>query len=205
MFTGIVADRGEVLAVQPGADSARVTVGSALLASLTPGESVAVNGVCLTASTVGDEAFAADVMAETLNRSALGDLAPGQLVNLERPVTPATLLGGHIVQGHVDGVGTIRSRTPGDGWEMVDIEIPKALSRYVVEKGSVALDGVSLTVVVCGDGWLRVSLIPETLQRTTLGIRAIGERVNVEVDVLAKYVESLLNAGAQTSSYGAKE
>jgi riboflavin synthase len=153
-----------------------------------------VNGVCLTATRIDGATIAADVMAETLQRSALDGLAAGDPVNLERPVTPTTLLGGHIVQGHVDGVGTVRERRPGDGWEIVQIETPPGLLRYVVEKGSVTVDGVSLTVVEVTDTGFSVSLIPETLRRTTLGARPPGSRVNLEVDVIAKYVEKLLHA-----------
>lgn len=200
MFTGIVAELGRVEECRPGADSVRLTVSGRLLAGVTDGESVAVNGVCLTAVDPAGERMGADVMAETLHRSALADLRPGDRVNLERPVTPTTLLGGHVVQGHVDGVGTIVDRRPGDGWEWVRIATPAGLDRYVVEKGSVAVDGVSLTVTTVDADGFEVSLIPETLRRTTLGLRGVGDRVNLEVDVLAKYVEKLLDARAGTGA-----
>jgi riboflavin synthase len=192
MFTGIVEDLGTVVALEPLAAAGRLTVRSAMLAGTSTGDSVAVNGVCLTAVEVSGTDVVADVMNETLDRSTLGALAPGDRVNLELAVTPSTRLGGHIVQGHVDGVGTVRGRRSSEHWDEVDVELPDDLARYVVEKGSVTLDGVSLTVTgVVGDV-VGVSLIPETLRRTTLGARGVGERVNVEVDVLAKYVERLL-------------
>ena len=192
MFTGIVAELGRVERIEPGSVSARLIVAGDILADVTPGESVAVNGVCLTAVRAESRRMTADVMAETLNRSTLGSLVTGAEVNLERPVTPASLLGGHVVQGHVDGVGTVVDRLPGEGFEVVTIDVSPGLTRYVVEKGSIALDGVSLTVTEVADQRITVGLIPETLRRTTLGRRAVGDRVNVEVDVLAKYVERLL-------------
>lgn len=198
MFTGIVADLGTVEQVDRRPEAARLTIVGDLLTGVAPGDSVAVNGVCLTAVEVGAARMTTDVMAETLDRSALADLAPGDRVNLELPVTPTSLLGGHMVQGHVDGVGTVVARRPGDGWELVEVAVPDTLTRYVVEKGSISLDGISLTVVSITPDRLSVSLIPETLRRTTLGFRAVGDRVNLEVDVLAKYVEKLLAAGADT-------
>jgi riboflavin synthase len=156
-----------------------------------------VDGVCLTVVDLAGGAFTADVMAETLRRSTLGGLAAGSRVNLERPVAAGGRFGGHVVQGHVDGTGTVTARTPGDRWEVVRVAVPEPLSRYVVEKGSVAVDGVSLTVAGVDEGGFTVSLIPETLTRTTLGRRGIGDPVNLEVDVLAKYVERLLPATAQ--------
>jgi riboflavin synthase len=166
------------------------------------GDSISINGVCLTVTLTSDGQFSADVMGETLDRSSLGALVPGASVNLERPMRPDGRLGGHIVQGHVDGTGTIAARTPADGWDVVRISLPAELARYVIEKGSVAVDGVSLTVSALsplpsdGGAWFEVSLIPETLQRTTLGRKQPGEPVNLEVDVIAKYVERLL-AGRQ--------
>ncbi len=160
------------------------------------GDSIAVNGVCLTVIDPTTDTFSADVMAETLAKTSLGILETGSTVNLERAVTPATRLGGHIVQGHVDGVGTVLERTPGSRWEIVRFRLPDGLRRYLVAKGSITVDGVSLTVVELGtddDGhWFTVSLIPTTLRETTLGARNVGDPVNLEVDVTAKYVESLL-------------
>ena len=199
MFTGIVEELGTVVAVEHAERSARLTVRAAFVADAAPGDSIAVNGVCLTAVDPEDDCFSADVMAETLRRSALRDLQPGERVNLERAATVSTRLGGHVVQGHVDGVGRVTRREPGDAWEMVTVDIPAELTRYVVEKGSIALDGVSLTVVSIDGTELTVSLIPETLRRTTLGSRRVGDSVNVEVDVLAKYVERLLDARTEQS------
>lgn len=197
MFTGIVEELGEVVALEELAeDAARLRLrGPVVTADARHGDSIAVNGVCLTVVDVVDGSFTADVMKETLVRSALGGLAPGSPVNLERAVTMATRLGGHLVQGHVDGVGEILSRTPAEHWELVEISLPAELSRYVVEKGSIAVDGVSLTVAALGVSSFTVSLIPTTLAATTLGRRAPGDRVNLEVDVLAKHVERLMQAG----------
>jgi riboflavin synthase len=194
MFTGIVEDLGTVAAVDELHDAARLTIHGAALDDVRPGDSVAVNGVCLTAVDVTASGFTADVMRETLQRSALGGIAAGDPVNLERAVTPTTRLGGHIVQGHVDGVGSIASRRPSQHWEEVDVDLPSELSKYVVMKGSITIDGVSLTVASIDGDRVTVSLIPETLARTTLGRRAVGDGVNIEVDVLAKYVERLLAA-----------
>jgi riboflavin synthase len=165
------------------------------------GDSIAVNGVCLTVTDVKDGVWSTDVMAETLSRSSLGSVSAGARVNLERAVTPHTRLGGHMMQGHVDGMGTIVGRVPGEHWEVVRIALPADLARYVVEKGSIAVDGVSLTVSAVSpadipEPWFEVSLIPTTLRETTLGSRAPGEPVNLEVDVIAKYVERLLTPGA---------
>ncbi|NHC14044.1 riboflavin synthase [Motilibacter deserti] len=193
MFTGIVEELGEVVGVEELGDSARLTLRGPLVTSdAVHGASIAVNGVCLTVVDVVDGVFSADVMRETLVRSSLGALRVGDRVNLERPVALSSRLGGHIVQGHVDGTGQIVSRTPGDRWEVVRVQVPAGLGRYVVEKGSITLDGVSLTVSAVGEGWLEVSLIPATLEATTLGSKGPGAPVNLEVDVLAKYVESLL-------------
>jgi riboflavin synthase len=203
LFTGIVEELGEVVALERGEASARLTVrGPEVTADASRGDSIAINGVCLTVTLTGGGEFTADVMGETLDRSSLGVLAPGAPVNLERPLRPDGRLGGHIVQGHVDGTGTIVARAPADGWDVVRISVPPELARYVVEKGSVAIDGVSLTVSALsplpaeGGAWLEVSLIPETLERTTLGSKQPGEIVNLEVDMIAKYVERLL-AGRQ--------
>ena len=165
-----------------------------MVATAVGGDSIAVCGVCLTVADIAGDRFTADVMAETLRRTALGELAVGDPVNLERAATLQTRLGGHLVQGHVDGVGRVVRRVAGSAWEVVEVELPAGLARYVVVKGSIALDGVSLTVSELNGDVVAVSLIPETLQRTTLGRRPVGAPVNVEVDVLAKHVERLLAA-----------
>ena len=194
MFTGIIEALGSVTAVDAGADSSRLTVQGAVTDGTAVGDSIAVNGVCLTATSVDDGRFTADVMAETLRRSTLGGLKPGDPVNLERAATATTRLGGHLVQGHVDGVGEVTGRSPAGAFDEVRISLPADLLRYVVEKGSITIDGISLTVAgLDGDG-ITIGLIPETLQRTTLGRRSVGDKVNVEVDVIAKYVERLLEA-----------
>ena len=191
MFTGIVAELGEVAGVEHHGDAARLAIrGSTEGVAL--GESIAVNGVCLTVTGILGGTFTADVMGETLNRSGLGALTPGTPVNLERSARLADRIGGHLVQGHVDATATIISRTPAEHWDQVRISLPGRIARYVVEKGSIAVDGTSLTVSALGDGWFEVCLIPETLKRTTLGTRKPGESVNLEVDVIAKYVERLL-------------
>jgi riboflavin synthase len=195
MFTGIVEDLGEVEVIEQLPDSARIAIRSATVTQdARPGDSIAVNGVCLTVTGLDAETgtFTADVMGETLRRSSLKEIAPGVKVNLERSVRLEDRLGGHLVQGHVDGTGTILVRTPSAHWEVVRVWIPPGLARYVAEKGSVAVDGISLTVSAAGPDWFEVSLIPETLKRTTLGTRSPGEAVNLEVDVIAKYVEKLL-------------
>jgi riboflavin synthase len=192
MFTGIVMTTGTVVAVQPAGEAARITVAGLDLSAVNPGDSIAVDGVCLTAAEIIDEGFAADLLPETRRRTSLGHVAVGTRVNLETAATPTTVLGGHLMQGHVDGVGTVVSRAPGSAWDDVVVAVPSGLTRYVVEKGSIALDGVSLTVVAVDGDEVAVSLIPETLTRTTWGERQIGAAVNVEVDVLAKYVERLL-------------
>ncbi|MEW9518846.1 riboflavin synthase [Streptomyces tubercidicus] len=197
MFTGIVEELGEVVAVENLGDASRFRLrGPVVTEDAKHGDSIAVNGVCLTVVDTADGAFTADVMAETLKRSSLGALAAGSRVNLERPMALGGRLGGHLVQGHVDGTGTILERTPGEHWEIVKIALPAALSRYVVEKGSITVDGVSLTVVDAADDYFTISLIPTTLALTTLGIKKAGDPVNLEVDVLAKYVERLLGRGA---------
>ena len=197
MFTGIVEELGRVVEVTAlGDDSARLVIaGEVVTADATHGDSIAVNGVCLTVVDLSGGSFSADVMAETLHRSALGGLKPGDPVNLERPMAADGRFGGHIVQGHVDGVGRIRARRPSENWELVEISMPADLARYLVEKGSITVDGVSLTVVEVVDGdvpWFSVSLIPTTLSATTLGSRQVGDAVNLEVDVIAKYVERMV-------------
>jgi riboflavin synthase len=198
MFTGIVAALGTVVGVEQIGEAARLTVEGIDLTAASLGDSVAVDGVCLTAVTIDGRSFTADLLPETRRRSTLGDVAPGRRVNLELAATPTTVLGGHLVQGHVDGVGTVVRRTPGERWTDVVVRLPDALSRYAVEKGSIALDGVSLTVVAVDGDDVAVSLIPETLQRTTWGSKDVGATVNVEVDVIAKYVERLLGGRTET-------
>ena len=193
MFTGLVEELGEVLAVDELVDAVRLTVrGPQVTADATEGSSIAVNGTCLTVVETGSGAFTADVMAETLARTSLAGVRPGRRVNLERPLRLSDRLGGHLVQGHVDGTGDLLERRHSEHWDVVRLSIPDGLARYVVEKGSVAVDGVSLTVSAVGDGWFEVSLIPTTLEATTLGRIGRGDRVNLEVDVLAKYTERLL-------------
>ena len=196
MFTGIVEELGSVVSIDRAETSARVRISGPLVTSdARVGDSIAVNGVCLTVTEVSDGVFTADVMQETLNRSSLGSVDAGSPVNLERPVTLSTRLGGHLVQGHVDEITHILERTPGEAWEIVRFELPDALSRYVVEKGSITVDGISLTVSALGEDWFEVSLIPTTLALTTLGSKQSGDVVNVEVDVVAKYVERMLTGG----------
>jgi riboflavin synthase len=192
VFTGLVEEAGRVAEVVPGAAGARLVVAAeAVLDGLRVGDSVAVNGACLTAVEVGDARFAVDCVAETLRRTALGGLAAGDRVNLERPMRLGDRLDGHLVQGHVDGVGTVRAARPEGESAVLEIAAPAALLRYVVEKGSVAVDGVSLTVAARLDDAFTVALIPHTMALTTLGPGAVGRAVNLEVDVVAKYVESL--------------
>ena len=203
MFTGIVEEVGTLVVREDGSDSAVLRIrAERVLEGVALGDSISVNGVCLTVTGVqpdggGAGVWSTDVMAETLRRSSLGSTADGEGVNLERAVTAHTRLGGHLVQGHVDGVGRVLSRTPGDRWEVVRISLPPELARYVAEKGSIAVDGVSLTVSALtpaddAQPWFEVSLIPTTLRETTLGARAPGDPVNLEVDVIAKYVERLM-------------
>lgn len=196
MFTGIIEELGEVVAVDPDGDSARITVrGPLAVGDAASGSSIAVNGACLTVTELKNEEFTADVMKETLDRTALGALRPGSPVNLERPLRLSDRLGGHLVQGHVDGVGRILSREPGDHWDLLTVALPAPLSRYVAEKGSIAVDGVSLTVVEARTESFTVALIPTTLELTTLGRGGPGDPVNIEVDVVAKYVERLRSGG----------
>ena len=203
MFTGIVEEVGTLVVREDQAAGGHVTAAvlrisaDRVLEGVALGDSIAVNGVCLTVTDVTDGVWSTDVMAETLGRSSLGSVTAGAPVNLERAVTPHTRLGGHLMQGHVDGVGRIVSRAAGEHWEVVRIALPARLARYVVEKGSIAVDGVSLTVSAVSpadvpEPWFEVSLIPTTLRETTLGVRAPGDPVNLEVDVIAKYVERLL-------------
>jgi riboflavin synthase len=197
MFTGIVEELGTVVALEDQGDAVRLTVEGPLVTTDSHlGDSIAVNGCCLTVAVRDGEQVTFDLMRETLDKTSLGVLSEGDRVNLERAVTPATRLGGHIVQGHVDGTGVLVRRTPSEHWEVVEIELPPGLDNYLVPKGSVTVDGVSLTVVEVGAGSFTVSLIPETLARTTLGLKQPGDPVNLEVDVIAKYVEKMVQERA---------
>ena len=193
MFTGIVEECGTVVAIDERADAAVIEIGAGtVLSDASPGDSIAVNGVCLTVVDLRTGSFTADVMRETLVRSSLGALRPGSPVNLERAARLDSRLGGHLVQGHVDGTGHVLAIEPSDSWTIMRIALPAELGRYVVEKGSITVDGVSLTVVSVDDRSFTVSLIPVTLAHTTLGRRSVGDRVNLEVDAIAKYVERLM-------------
>ena len=194
MFTGIVEELGEVVRLTgTGGDSALLAVrGPVVTSDARHGDSIAVNGVCLTVIDNADGVFTADVMGETLRRSSLGALAAGSPVNLERAATVGSRLGGHLVQGHVDGVATLLSREPADQWEVLRFSLPPALARYVVEKGSITVDGVSLTVMAVDGESFSVGLIPTTLKLTVLGAKGVGDPVNLEVDIIAKYVEKML-------------
>jgi riboflavin synthase len=205
MFTGIVEEVGGVVSLTESGDGARLTVrGPRVVADAAHGDSIAVNGCCLTVVDRDDETFSVDVMRESLDKTSLGRLGTGSAVNLERALRAGGRLGGHLVQGHVDGTGRIAERTPGDRWEVVRIELPSGLVRYVAPKGSITVDGTSLTVVDVHDdpAWFTVALIPTTLEATTLGEAAVGTLVNLEVDVLAKYVERLLATGAAAEAAG---
>ena len=195
MFTGIVEELGRVKAIEPQADALRLTIeGPLVVSDANRGDSIAVCGTCLTVVEHDATSFTADVMQETLNLTSLAGIKVGDPVNLERAMTAATRFGGHVVQGHVDGVGEIISRTPSENWELVQVRIPKQLMKYVVLKGSITIDGVSLTVNEVGDDFIGLSLIPETLKLTTLGSKHPGDKVNVEADVMAKHIERLLEA-----------
>jgi len=208
MFTGLVEEIGRVDSVEPQGDAVRLGIAaSTVLSDAQLGDSIAVNGVCLTVAELGEGTFIADVMKESLNRSSLGELEVGSAVNLERAVLPTTRLGGHIVQGHVDGTGTLLSRTPSEHWEGLRFSLPRELARYVVEKGSIAVQGTSLTVSAVSadedkpgaDGFFEVSLIPTTLRDTVFGAMAPGAHVNLEVDVVAKYVEKMVHPNAHAA------
>ena len=206
MFTGIVEERGEIIDVRDLGDSVRLTVRGPLTTSdARAGDSIAVNGCCLTVVAPGPDRFEADVMRESLSRTSLGALVPGAAVNLERAVSATTRMGGHLVQGHVDGTATLLSRSPSQHWEVLAFALPVELPRYVASKGSIAVDGVSLTVVDVSDEppAFTVSLIPTTLADTTLGALSVGAVVNVEVDVIAKYVERLLGPQAASAPWSA--
>jgi len=202
MFTGIVEEQGRVRGVTPNEGGARLVIdASAVLDDAVLGASIAVNGCCLTVTELDERSFAADAVVETLARTNLGDLAAGDAVNLERPLRLADRLGGHIVQGHVDATGVVRDRAPEpDGSTMITVEAPDRVLRYVVHKGSITVDGVSLTVARCDDDAFAVALIPHTLAVTTLGTRAVGARVNLEVDLVAKYVEALVSNTRERTS-----
>ena len=193
MFTGIVEELGTVAAVHDQGDAIRLSVRAVTALDGTRlGDSISVNGCCLTVAAIEGDTWTADLMQETLDKTSLAGVAPGDKVNLERAMTAGTRLGGHLVQGHVDGVGAVVRRTPSEHWDVVEISLPPELARYVVPKGSICVDGVSLTVVEVGPESFTVSLIPETLSRTTLGTRRPGDRVNLETDVIARHVEKLM-------------
>lgn len=195
MFTGIIEELGVVKSIEKQNDALRITVeGPLVVSDIKRGDSIAVSGTCLTAVEHDSASFTADVMLETLKRTSLDGIKVGDSVNLERAMTAATRFGGHVVQGHVDGVGEIISREPSENWEWLRVRIPAELMKYVVLKGSITIDGVSLTVNEAGDDFIGLSLIPETLEKTTLGSKAIGAKVNIEADVMAKHIERLLEA-----------
>lgn len=200
MFTGIIEELGEVVTIEPGADSSRLTVrGEVTTTEVAHGASIAVNGACLTVTDheAKGGVVTFDVMAESLRRTVLGDLAVGDVVNLERPMVLGARLDGHLVQGHVDGTATITERRPGDRWEEVRLSLAPELAPFVVDKGSICLDGVSLTLTAVGDDHVEVALIPTTMELTTLGRKGVGDRVNVEVDILGKYVQRTLALGTK--------
>jgi riboflavin synthase len=195
MFTGIIEELGRVKAIEQQPDAVRLTIeGPLAVSDVKRGDSISVSGTCLTAVEFDQNSFTADVMKETLDRTSLSELKVGDPVNLERAMTAATRFGGHVVQGHVDGVGNIISREPSDNWEWLRVSLPTELMKYIVLKGSITIDGVSLTVNEVGDDFIGLSLIPETLALTSLGSKAIGAKVNVEADVMAKHIERLLEA-----------
>lgn len=193
MFTGLVEERGSVVKLEGLTDAMRITVNAPLVTSdARPGDSIAVDGVCLTVVDLDGTTFRADVMRESLDRSRIGSYEVGSIVNLERALAAGQRMGGHIVQGHVDATTQLISRSPSEHWEVFRFALPAAIERYVVEKGSIAVNGTSLTVSAVGDGWFEVSLIPTTLAETTAGALREGEAVNVEVDIVAKYVERMV-------------
>lgn len=194
MFTGIVEEIGTVSRLEQLVDSVRLVIGAKkVVTDATLGCSIAVNGVCLTVTEFTEDSFSADVMQESLDRTSLGSLTPGEKVNLERALLASARLGGHIMQGHVDGTAELMSRTPSEHWDVLRFSLDPKLAPYVVEKGSIALNGTSLTVSAVGEDYLEVSLIPTTLRDTTHGELEVGQKVNVEVDVLAKYVEKMMS------------
>jgi riboflavin synthase len=198
MFTGIIEELGTVTAWVPSADAARVTVRAPLAVSdAKHGDSISVSGVCLTVVDQGDDWFTADVMAESIAMSTLGSVTPGTLVNLERAAKVGDRIGGHIVQGHIDGTSEILSLTDGSAWRVLRLTLARDLAALVARKGSIAIDGISLTVSAVGEDWFEVSLIPETLEATTLGARRVGDLVNIETDILARQVQRLIFVGAE--------
>jgi riboflavin synthase len=201
MFTGIVEELGRVAAIEHRQESVVLRVSGSVVSDVDHGASIAVNGVCLTVAHRRDGTVSFDVMAETLHRSCLGALVAGDPVNLERALAATGRLDGHVVQGHVDGTAQLLRRTPGDHWEVVRLSLPDAVKRYVVEKGSIAVDGVSLTVSALGEDFFEVSLIPTTLALTTLGHKQVGDMVNLEIDVIAKYVERLLGSAPAANAH----
>ena len=193
MFTGIIEELGKVLAIEQQPDAIRLTIGaSKVLSDLRRGDSIACSGTCLTAIEIDDKSFTADVMLETLKRTSLSEVKVGDVINLERAMSAATRYGGHVVQGHVDGVGEFVSREKSENWDWVKIRVPRELLKYIVMKGSITFDGISLTVNGIEDDVISLSLIPETLQITTLGYKKPGDKVNVEAEILAKHIERLL-------------
>lgn len=195
MFTGLVADKAKVISIAIGSESAVIQIESVLTPEIKVGDSVSINGTCLTAIELNSNSFKADVMIQTLKVTSLGKLSEGDFVNLELAIRADSRFGGHIVQGHVDGVGSVIENSPGEKWNKFVVRVPKNLSKYIVNQGSIAIDGVSLTVGEISDDLLTLWLIPETLDRTNLAQKSSGDIVNIEVDVIAKYVERLLNRG----------
>jgi len=195
MFTGLVADKGEVISISKGAESAVIDIQTNLRNELRVGDSISVNGVCLTAVEIGNNSFKADVMVQTLNVTSLGSLEVGDNVNLELATRADSRLGGHIVQGHVDGIAEVKENSSGEKWNRIVVEVPKSLTKYIVNQGSICIDGVSLTVGEIYENIVTLWLIPETLAKTNLSRKTMGDKVNVEVDVIAKYVERLLQRG----------
>ena len=195
MFTGLVADKAKVISIARGAESVVIQIESLLVPEIKVGDSVSINGTCLTAIELSSNSFKADVMIQTLKVTSLGELSEGDFVNLELATRADSRLGGHIVQGHVDGIGSVIENSPGEKWNKFVVRVPKNLTKYIVNQGSIAIDGVSLTVGEISDDLLTLWLIPETLERTNLFQKSSGDVVNVEVDVIAKYVERLMNRG----------
>ncbi len=195
MFTGLVADKAKVISISRGSESAVIQIESVLVSEIKVGDSVSINGTCLTAIELSSNTFKADVMIQTLKVTSLGKLSEGDFVNLELATRADSRLGGHIVQGHVDGIGSVIENSPGEKWNKFVVRVPKNLSKYIVNQGSIAIDGVSLTVGEISDDLMTLWLIPETLDRTNLAQKSSGDIVNIEVDVIAKYVERLMNRG----------
>ena len=195
MFTGLVADKAKVISIARGAESAVIQIESLLVPEIKVGDSVSINGTCLTAIELSSNTFKADVMIQTLKVTSLGNLSEGDFVNLELATRADSRLGGHIVQGHVDGIGNVIENSPGEKWNKFVIRVPKNLTKYIVNQGSIAIDGVSLTVGEISDDLLTLWLIPETLERTNLSQKSSGDIVNIEVDIIAKYVERLMSRG----------